>query len=573
MISALPLPAVARRAPLRSRAAALVLIAGAVIATRPSAPAQVLGGLWKSFGEHAHPAERAEFGRALAPFPDLDGDGCRELLVGAPGGMGHRDPPGEILLLSGRTGTLLWSHGSTVGGSRFGAAVAVGSDLDGDLVREAYVVEPWFDLGGTVTGRVHALSGSDGQTIWTTDLPGPLSRLSSPFVAVDDLNGDGIIDLACGDLYASGWQGAVHLISGADGSVLLSILGGSNDDSFGYSLARCEDADGDGLADLLVGIPDLGASRPGTVELRSSASGGVIAAYPGIAAGDEFGRSVAGLPDLDGDGFPELFVGAPRAPAGPWAEAGQAVLLSGASGVHLSSYEGERDGGSFGSSVGLAGDLDGDGSRELLIGAVPDNSDAAELWVIHRSGHRYLVLRDGLETRSLGSSFADAGDLDGDGLDDFATGAPNSDRGGFTRAGAVLLGGLDRLIEADAVELSAASGGVVQFWLDFPESDAGLSFQLLGSLNGTGPIDWNGLAVPLSRDPLLIRMRDGGRLGVFTRTSGILNWNGDAHLYADVPPGHAASLVGRRLVFASVSYRPPDLPSASTVAWGIEVTP
>ena len=101
----------------------------------------------------------------------------------------------------------------------------------------------------------------------------------------------------------------------------------------GWWTAPCSDRDGDGVADLLVGLPGAitvaePLGRPGRIALLSAATGDVIAAVEGLSPDDQFGTSCCELADLDGDGLREILVGAPENVPGQ-GRPGHALVLSG----------------------------------------------------------------------------------------------------------------------------------------------------------------------------------------------------------------------------------------------------
>jgi hypothetical protein len=148
------------------------------------------------------------------------------------------------------------------------------------------------------------------------------------FVAtgVGDVTGDGVPDIALGDpgYLGSAPPGQVVLKSGADGSTIRVLLGESFSDRFGSAVARAGDVDGDGLADFVVGAPkfDGFGTDVGRGVLVSGATGAALHVWNGDASGDEFGSSIAGGGDVDGDGVEDVVAAAPSHDL-PAANAGQ----------------------------------------------------------------------------------------------------------------------------------------------------------------------------------------------------------------------------------------------------------
>jgi len=320
---------------------------------------------------------------------------------------------------------------------RFGAAITVLGDLDGDGHDDLAVGAPGRDDGGPNRGAVHVLF-LDGEgevtatsTISSTsgDFTGDLDdgdRFGCGLAALGDLDGDGVADLAVGAPYDDDGGvppdanvGAVWIlflrpdggvaghrkISAADGP-----LAGQLDvsDRFAVALAPVGDLDGDGVVDLAAGAPldDDGATNRGAVWTLflgpngaleaatkiSSTSGGFAGA---LEAFDEFGSAVAGLGDLDGDGATELAVGAPGADVGGFdrgtvwilsllpdgTTAGQIPINAAVGGFGGSIASFDR----LGASLARLGDHNADAVCDLAVGAPGDDDgggDTGAVWVI-----------------------------------------------------------------------------------------------------------------------------------------------------------------------------------------------
>jgi hypothetical protein len=234
------------------------------------------------------------------------------------------------------------------------------------------------------------------------------------------------------------------------------------DDYAGLSVAGAGDVNGDGYADMLIGAEGvnsdagaaylvLGSATPASASLATS----II--YSGVNAGDSAGSAVAGAGDVNGDGYADLLVGAHRVGN----SVGRAYLILGGPSLATASlssaiaYEGEADDDNAGYSLSGAGDVNGDGFADFLVGAYGNGYQS-------NAGTAYLVLGsanpagDGLPLINLattlkhsgvsannlaGWSVAGAGDVDGDGYADFLVGAPrfNTYGGGTNVAGAAYL--------------------------------------------------------------------------------------------------------------------------------------
>jgi hypothetical protein len=229
------------------------------------------------------------------------------------------------------------------------------------------------------------------------------------------------------------------------------LIGETTSPSAGYSVSGAGDVDGDGINDLLVGAWGSGGSNNGATYLVLGPTTGASslavadAKLVGETTIDRAGYSVSGAGDVDGDGIDDLLIGADLDNSGGY-NAGAAYLVLGpATGTSSLStaytkYSGEAVGDYAGVSVAGAGDVDGDGTSDLLIGASGEGSGGSS------AGAAYLVLGSASGLLSLsnadakfvgeaagdmvGLAVAKAGDLDGDGIGDLLIGAFGEDSGG-----------------------------------------------------------------------------------------------------------------------------------------------
>ncbi|HZM00326.1 MAG TPA: integrin alpha [Planctomycetota bacterium] len=251
-----------------------------------------------------------------------------------------------------------------------------------------------------------------------------------------DVDGDGRDDIIAGARNDGPWyHGGARLISGADGSELRSWIGRDEYDRLGTSVAGVGDVDDDGVPDVLVGATQLTLfgtwTGPGYADLYSGADGQLIERFSGQAAGDEFGACVALVGDHDGDGRRELAIGAPRYDDGSDGDVGQLRVFSGATLALLATLEGPVEYDQLGAAAADAGDVDGDGMTDLLVG-LPNYFGQIEGGHVHvYSGATWALLfsaEGGHYDDWLGRSVCGLGDVDGDGLADVAAGMPGQNR-------------------------------------------------------------------------------------------------------------------------------------------------
>jgi hypothetical protein len=163
----------------------------------------------------------------------------------------------------------------------------------------------------------------------------------------------------------------VYLLSGKDGTVLRTYAPPAPADSFGWYVARLDDLDGDGHPELVVGAPfaAFDGAQLGGAWVLSSADGKVLYEWRGTDRRGGFGGVVAALGDLDGDGKPEIAVAAPATEDQTRTLPGALVVYSGATGKELRRWSGAQAGEEYARMIVDAGDVDGDGVHDVAIGA------------------------------------------------------------------------------------------------------------------------------------------------------------------------------------------------------------
>ncbi len=360
---------------------------------------------------------------------DMDGDGLPELLVGAP--RHSAEHPGTVQVLSARTGRVLLELRSELPDDGFGTALDTAGDVDGDGSIDILVGVPLDTEGALSGGSVRLYSGSDGEEILRVVGETPYGNMGRAVTGLDDVDGDGYPDLVVsepGDELRGQEAGGVFCLSGSeDGGLLWYSPGGTAEEGFGLCMARLPDLDGDGVDDLAVGAP--GASneglRSGRVALLSGADGRLILHAFGPAAG-RFGSSLDHAGDIDGDGFADVVVGDPSALVAGTPH-GKAWVMSGKDGSLLLDIDGPLERVRFGFSVAGAGDVDGDGTNDLLVGAHDSNQGghAAGMAGVYsgKSGAPMMTVLGERPSMMLGYAVSGLGDIDEDGHADVVVSA------------------------------------------------------------------------------------------------------------------------------------------------------
>ena len=362
----------------------------------------------------------AGLGRMMDRVGDVDGDGIGDFVCG---GLGI------VSVHSGIDGAELFQ--TTGAGSYYGADVAGLGDVDGDGIDD-------YAIGDLGTATVWVHSGRNGREIHQIQHGGP-ERMGAAVAAAEDWNQDGCADFLVGfpgKAYHQGDSsvpGFVRLLSGKDASTLLEIQPGNDFAWFGNAVKSVGDTDGDGVSDIAVG-----AYKNQKAWLFSGADGARIHKWKAAdPATSWYGWELAAPGDVDKDSVPDIVVSDPG-----WEltqSNGEFFVYSGATGDEIYRGEGPFLGSAMGYSVSAAGDVDGDGAPDWMVGVngKANTRGSARLYSGNGGGLLYEFVPESPDGDPwLGSSVAEGVDIDGDGRPDPRVGAVNED-GSLPDMGAV----------------------------------------------------------------------------------------------------------------------------------------
>ncbi len=355
-----------------------------------------------------------QLGATIDNAGDVDGDGRPDLIYGAP----SSDPAqlGYAEIVSPATGVVLRHWDGTVVGGQFGLEVANVGDYDGDGCDDLAIASEIFGPGTFLPGRLRVYSGSSGTLL--VDLHGSnygAQAFGASVAGIGDLDGDGKTELLVG-AWDTALDGRAYVISSIDSHAIYTFDAVNVFDAFGFRVAAVGDVDGDHVPDFAISAPQVVFSPgPGYVNVYSGRTGGILRTFAGnggFMGKDLFGQDMRAAGDVDGDGVTDLIIG-----ASGQSPAGYVRVYSLRTGALLHEFTPPVLHDQLGVVVSGAGDVDGDGHADLVV------VDSTSHSVSVRSG------ASGAELYHFTPAFVgtgdiydavDLGDVDGDGHSDFA---------------------------------------------------------------------------------------------------------------------------------------------------------
>ena len=463
------------------------------------------------------------------------------------------------LELSGLNGSNGFVINGVSAGDESGTSVSAAGDINGDGISDLIIGAPYANTGAEPTVAEYAgasyvvfgsdqgltsplnLSGLNGSNGFVINGSSAYDYSGASVSGAGDINGDGIDDLvigAPGSSLVEAYSGTSYVVFGSDqpwtGSLDLSNLNGSNGfaisgvsayDESGISVSAAGDINGDGIDDLIIGAPyagagvsyvvfgsDQGFTSPLNLSALNGSNGLVI---NGVNPGDAQGGSVSAAGDINGDGIDDVVTGAIFAGAGGTYTGASYVVFGSDQGftspLNLSGLDGTKgfviyglsSSDESGTSVSAAGDINVDGTDDLIIGALladPNGTDSGASYVVFGSdqpwagslnlsalnGSNGFVINGVSAGDESGTSVSAAGDINVDGMDDLIIGASLADPNGNGSGASYVVFG-SNLPWAGSLNLSGLNGsnGFVINGVSAGDN-SGSSVSAAGDINGDG---------------------------------------------------------------------------------------
>ena len=315
--------------------------------------------------------------------------------------------------------TILREWDGEAAADQFGWIARNIGDVDGDGVPDFVTSAPTNKAGGEDAGRIYVYSTKSGKLLWKADGHAK-DQLGTGLEAAGDTNGNGIPDVVA----SAPDGGYVNIYSGRDGRILRTLKAENASDDFGRHVEGVGDVNRDGYTDFIVGAPNNSAAgdKAGRAYVYSGKDGSILLTLNGEKAGDNFGSAVAGFSDKQ---HILLMVGAPG--AGP-NHTGRTYIYDGLSSVPKFTIESDETGSALGYMfLSVLGDVDGDGVPDVYASDWGNNAKGPSTGRVYihsgKDGHRLFTFTGETAGEGFGTSPSVAGDVDGDGHADVIVGA------------------------------------------------------------------------------------------------------------------------------------------------------
>ncbi|MEO7307769.1 MAG: integrin alpha, partial [Ferruginibacter sp.] len=403
----------------------------------------------------------AGLGFSVASAGDVNGDGYSDVIAGASAYDNGATDEGAAFIYHGSATGINSIAAATVesnqANARMGISVSTAGDVNADGYSDIIVGANLYDDGETDEGAAFVYHGSATgiNTIAVTMVQSnqALCQLGFSVACAGDVNGDGYSDVIAGAwLYGNGEgaEGGAFIYHGSaagiNNAAVTTVESNQVNANLGIAVAGAGDVNGDGFSDVIVGsqLYDNGTTDEGAAFIYHGSAAGINNVAVTLIESDQglsqFGFSVSGAGDVNGDGYSDVIVGAYNFDNVETNEGVAFIYHGSATGINntaVAMVESNQPGANLGASVACAGDINGDGYSDIIAGAnfydnVETNEGAAYVYLGSATGINITavaILECNQANANFGRAVASAGDVNGDGYSDVIVGASQFDNG------------------------------------------------------------------------------------------------------------------------------------------------
>jgi len=393
----------------------------------------------------------AYFGISVASAGDVNGDGFEDVIVGSDGYDNGPNSQGRAFVFHGSAEGLStkpnWMAEFDQEFDSYRASVASAGDVNGDGYGDVIFGVSGYSNGQFAEGRARVYQGSpsglSSAPDWTTESNQAGAFFGRSVASAGDVNGDGYDDVIVGaDGYDGGLEdeGKVFVFHGSAAGLSRTPNWAAESNQlfayFGPAVASAGDVNRDGYDDVIVGALFYYSADEGKAFVFHGSAGGLSHAPNWKAESNQenayFGGSVASAGDVNGDGYDDVVVGADSYDSGQIDEGKAFVFHGSAAGLSRSpnwTAEPNQERAYLGNSVASAGDVNGDGYDDVIVTGVYDNGQSYEGPFVFDGSPGGLSRTPNWAGESSGSCVASAGDVNEDGYTDVIVGNPDVDQG------------------------------------------------------------------------------------------------------------------------------------------------